>query len=47
MLKHPESPPASAAPGSSGGAGYLAQAWRPFLGVGEGSEIRLPQAQQQ
>ncbi|XP_041253262.1 HCLS1-associated protein X-1 [Onychostruthus taczanowskii] len=30
MLKHPESPPASAAPGSSGD---LARPWRPFLGL--------------
>uniref|UniRef100_A0A8C9ND95 HCLS1 associated protein X-1 n=1 Tax=Serinus canaria TaxID=9135 RepID=A0A8C9ND95_SERCA len=30
MLKHPESPPATAAPGSSGD---LARPWRPFLGL--------------
>ncbi|KAM4755487.1 HCLS1-associated protein X-1 [Cyanocitta cristata] len=33
MLKHPESAPASAAPGSSGSAGDLARPWRPFLGL--------------
>ncbi|XP_066194028.1 HCLS1-associated protein X-1 isoform X1 [Sylvia atricapilla] len=33
MLKHPESPSASAAPGSFGGAGDMARPWRPFLGL--------------
>jgi len=37
MLKQPDSPDPSTAPGGPEGSGDPARPWRPFLGVGEGS----------